>query len=172
MKSVLLPRLPWWLWAGWVVHLVAYALPSYQMTGQETASGLKCADIAWQMWFSEDGLWRELKAGNSDAIRGMAMIGWFNVTNLMAILAPWLVGRSRRPALAWWTALLCATGALQAVAFGFGMFTGERQFESLRLGYYVWLASYVWLAVGAAVVWRRVRVTPVLPKAESALALP
>ena len=157
MKAALFPRLPWWLWAGWAVHLVAYALPSYRISDQETASGLKCAHIAWQMWFSEDGLWRELKAGNSDAIRGMAMVGWFNVTNLTAILAPWLIARVRWPALAWWTALLSATGALQAIAFGLGVMTGEFEYRALRLGYYVWLVSYGWLAGGAAVVWRRRR---------------
>jgi hypothetical protein len=117
MKSILLPRLPWWLWAGWAVHLVAYALPSYRISGEETALGLKRARVAWQMWFSEEGLWRELR-GDLNAIRGMALIGWFNVTNLTAILAPWLVARVHRPALIWWTALLCATGAVQAVASG------------------------------------------------------
>jgi hypothetical protein len=35
------------------------------------------------------------------------------------------------------------------------MMTGEPEYRALRLGFYVWLASYAWLAVGAAVIWRR-----------------
>lgn len=152
MKPALFQRLPWWLWLGWAVHLMAYALPSY-----EAASGLKCAYLALQMWFSTDGLWRQVGAGDMAAVRGMAILGWFNVTNLAAIFAPWLVSRGRRPALAWWTALLCLTGAVQAVAFGFGLITEEPEYPSLRIGFYVWLLSYAWLATGTFVVWRRIR---------------
>ncbi|HTH48204.1 MAG TPA: hypothetical protein VMB21_11885 [Candidatus Limnocylindria bacterium] len=167
MRTAFFQRVPGWLWLGWSVHLVAYALPSYRIGANETALGLKCAHVVFQMWFSEEGLLAELKKGQMDSIRGEAILGWFNVTNLAALLAPWLLCRFRRPSVAWWVGLLCLTGAAQAFAFGMGMITGAREFDSLRLGFYVWLFSYLWLAVGAFVVWRRLctTMTPIGPEA-------
>ena len=163
MRTAFFQRVPWWLWLGWTVHLMAYALPSYRIDVNETAYGWKCAHVAWQMWFSEDGLLSGLRKGQMDSVRGEAILGWFNVTNLAAILAPWLLSLFRRPTVAWWVGLLCLTGAVQALAFGMGMITGAREFDSLRSGFSVWLLSYLWLAVGAFVVAHRLRTATPAP---------
>ena len=157
MKPAFFQRLPWWLWLGWLVHLVAYTLPSYRVGDEEAVYGWKCAHMAYQTWFSAEGFLSELRKGEMDVARSEAIMGWFNVTNLAAILAPWLLLRFRRPMVVWWVALLCMTGAAQALALECGLITGRSEFPSLRIGFYVWMVSYVWLAAAAFTVWRRIR---------------
>lgn len=146
-------RVPGWFWLGWLVHLAAYPLPSYRIDDHDAASGFRCAWVVFGLWFGEHGLLRSLRQGQMDDLRIQAILGWFTVTNLAAILAPAVLAGFARPAAAWWIGLLCATGAAQAVAFGAGVITGQP--EAMRWGFFMWLISYVWLAMGAFGLWRR-----------------
>lgn len=142
---------PWWVWPGWLLHLGSYAMESY-----ENSAGHECARVALSFWFDfseltslgTQGEWRELAA--------YLTLGWFNVTNLAALLAPaWLA--IPRPAAAWWSGLLNACGAGLAVGFATGAVTGESAWDELGPGFFVWSFSYVWLAVAGFAVARRRR---------------
>jgi hypothetical protein len=134
------------IWLGWLLHVTAYFLPSYQ-----GGSGYQCAWVAVGCWFDPSQTLADLRAGEFADASAQLTVGWFNVTNAAALLAPawiWLPARWRPW---WWLGLLGALGAGLAVLFGLGGLTREREWEHLQIGYFVWLASYVWLAVAA---WR------------------
>lgn len=153
MKFAALKAPPRWLWPGWLLHLVSYTLPSAGDGDTHKLPGYACALIAWECWFKPSELANAWQQGQSQDAIIRLLIGWFNVTNLVALLTPLLLAWPGRPSLPRWTALLCAVGVSHAIAFWLGLFTGEVM--PMRVGFFVWTLSYAWLAVAAFMVMRR-----------------
>jgi hypothetical protein len=153
VKFAALKAPPWWLWPGWLLHLVSYTLPSAGDGGTHELRGYACALIAWECWFEPGELANAWQQGQSKDAIVRLLIGWFNVTNLVALTSPLVLAWPGRPSLPRWTALLCAVGVSHAIAFWLGLFTGEVM--PMRVGFFVWTLSYAWLAVAAYALMRR-----------------
>jgi len=145
-------RVPWWVWPGWLLHLGAYGLRSY-----DTSAGHECARVALGFWFNFPELANLVRQTEWQELTGTFTLGWFNVTNAAAVFLPLGLMVFRTAVAAWWAGLLNACGAGLAAGFATGAVTGESAWDELGPGFFVWSFSYVWLAVAGFAVARRRR---------------
>lgn len=148
-----------WLWLAWMAFVVSFFLPSFNPDVQ-TIPGYRCAWYAVEAWFPSALRDALTNPGTSDSAM-VLMLGWFNVTNAAALVAPMVAGQARwRPALGW-VVFLCGFGSAHAVAFVAGVWTQEPLWYHLRPGFYLWAASYAALAIAGWGCWKRETLTNV-----------
>ena len=131
------PPLPWGICAAYLLFLIALALPVMNVMFDGTWNGFRCARYCAEEFLK---LLRDPSRGrDSISLREASL----TLPNLAMLFAPglFLVPGPRRRL---WPAIAATLAAVHALYFPFSF--GLEELPYFRIGYWVWVASFVTLA--------------------------